>query len=539
MKSIRSLGILYSGALLVSVADVRNASAQANATANSAADAPIGNAEAQRAYDIAVGAAEAKRRYDVAVATAEAQRKFDLAQAKAEARRLQDLSSAAVVAPPPGKVPEVPRREQPRPSSYDVNQVRLGLIGPSRCDANATSAEAIARDPNRYASACLGFDEWRDYAVAGLNSTLSIGAANDVVEAVGSYSIYKRQPQGAAADKYSFTRWQFRGGPLVPLDKSGGTTAAFADLTEAQPFKRVGGLLGLEWRSGHDATTAGLTASAQKMLAKAQRDCEEHHNEAVLALSGGGAIGEPADFPAVCRGRKLQDFMAEPARRNTYWNMIADDLWGKKPNSEFFIGVEGRYLPYRIKYLPLRDTALTGGTLLTESPFDISGSIPDANMREFNKPRYSVKLYAGGVDGSFGWGGSLTHRRVADQPKGTNDVTLCPPSATVATVCPLAKISRPYDSDGWVVGGRLAVKIPRLLFFPEAGVELKVSYAADLNQVAFDAPVHLLADKDGKAMGGVRVGCTGDGKTELGYVIKGECKASVFIGTIFALRGVP
>jgi len=529
---------LYYTAALIDPASISATTVQARDSVKLAPQASIGNAEAQKKYDIAIAAAKAKRDFDIAVATAEAQRKFEILQAEAQAPRSPDPSASAVTAPPPEPISMAPRDELPSSSPYGANQARLSEIGASRCDAGITSAEAIARDPNRYASECLEFDEWRDYSVTGLNGTLSIGTGNDVAEVLGSYSIYKRQPRGTAADRFSFSRWQIRGGPLVPLDKSGGTTAAFADLTEAQPFRRAGGLLGFEWRSGQDATSADLTKAAQKMLVKAQQDCEDYQKEMLLIVSEGGR--RELEDTTACIGKKLQKtFMADSARRNTYWDMIADDLWGKKPKSEFFIGIEGRYLPYRQKYLPLRDTALTGDVLLTSPPFDAGGSIPDANMREFSKPRYSAKLYGGGTEGNFGWGGSLSYRRVVDQPKGTNDVTLCPPSAPIAAVCTTAKISRPYDSEGWVVGGRLAGKLPRFAFLPEAGVELRVSYAADLQQVAFDAPLHFLVDKDGKAMGGLRFGCTGDGETERGYVVKGECKASVFIGTSFVVRGSP
>lgn len=542
MRGLKAGVLGCAGTMLISAAAASAGFAQ---TVDSAiSESPTSQAEAaaaaQRAYDIAVATAEAQRRYDLAIATAEAQRKYEISKVKPQIASSPGEAPQAV----PPNVPRlnVPPGDPLPPSASDANKARLEEIGASRCKADATSAEAIARDPNRYARECLLLERWADYTVAGLNANLSLGAVNDVAEVLGTYSIYKRQPRGSNAGEFSFTRWQFRGGPIVPLDKSGGTTAAFANLTEAQAFKRVGGLLGIEWRTGtKSATSVELTSQVQKMLVKAQRDCEEARRSTDLKLAGGGTIDGVDPAPEGCLGSSLQQWMAADktkARSNTYWSMVADDVWGRKPKSELFVGVEGRLLPYQLKYVPLRDPANTGDSLLTGSPFDVAGTIPDANNREFDRPRYSIRMYGGGVEGLFGWGGSLTYRRTIDQPKGTKDVTLCPPSAA-ASVCTVAQIARPYESEGWVVGGRMAGMIPRFAFLPETGIELRVSYATDLNQIGFDAPLYLLADKDGKATGGLRVGCTGDGKTSSGFVIKGECKATIFIGTSFALRGAP
>ena len=493
-------------------------------------------AEAQRAYEVALAKAEAQRNYDIAVAAAEAERR----KAIALARGAQSADQVGSTGPAPRveRAGPAPADGAPRPTSTLGGQTQVANTPPEECDAQQRTAQGIVRRPNVYAHSCLNLRKWSDYAVPALNTTLSIGSANDVAELIGSFSLYRREPVGAGGDSYSFTRWQARGGALIPVDKAGGTTAAFADLSKVDPFKRVGWLLGLEWRSGAEAKTSDLNAKVHTMLAKAQRDCVDAANAQNL-IGDGQAVGT-GGVPANCRAEQLHVWMAgDKTRANTYWAMVVDDLWGKKPKTELFFGLEGRIVPYQLEYLPLKDDGLTGDTLITGSPFDGTGTLIKANFREFDRPRYSVKLYGGGVAGDLGWGGSLTYRRVVDQPKGTKDVVLCPPSTANGVTCGTQQIARPYESEGFVVGARVSGKIQRILFLPEAGIEMKVSYATDLNQIGFDAPLYLLADKDGKATGGLRLGCTGDGTTSAGYKIKGECKASVFIGTSFALRGAP
>ncbi|MCA1196881.1 hypothetical protein K9B35_02780 [Sphingomonas sp. R647] len=520
-----------------------------------------GTAQAQIASPIAAAEAEAQRNYEIAVAKAEAQRKYEIAVAEAEAERRKAIALArggGAPGPVAAGVPPVDRAiaapvaspvhatapVQPMPAQ--AGPVPAPQAASGECDAAQRTAAGIVRRPNIYAQKCLKLQKLRDYAIAadgkysaaGLNANLSIGSANDVAEVVGSYSLNKRVPWGDGPESYSFTRWQFRGGLLVPVDKSGGTTAAFADLTEVEAFKRVGGLLGVEWRWGGETKVADLNTKVAAMLTKARQDCEAAA-KARDASSDGLTESPDGDLPN-CRDANLNSWMAKDTpRANGYWAMVSDHLWGKKPTTERFLGVEGRIVPYQLKYLPLKDPGLTGDTLLTGSPFDNNGDLIQANFRELDRARYSVKLYAGGVEGDLGFGGSLTYRRIVDQPKGTKDAVLCPPSTANGALCAAQQIARPYESEGWVVGGRIAGKIQPVLFLPEMGMEMKVSYATDLNQIGFDAPLYLLADKEGKASGGLRLGCTGDGTTQAGYTIKGECKASVFIGTSFTLRGAP
>jgi len=520
-----------------------------------------GTAQAQIAAPMAEVEAEAQRNYEIAVAKAEAQRRYEIAVAEAEAERRKAIALARggdapgpvaagvppvdrAIAAPAANTVQATASVQPMPAQ--AGPVATPQVISGKCDAAQRTAAGIVRRPNVYAQDCLELQKWRDYAIgadgkysaAGLNANLSIGSANDVAEVVGSYSLNKRVPLGNGPDSYSFTRWQFRGGVLVPVDKSGGTTAAFADLTEVEAFKRVGGLLGVEWRWGGETKVADLNTKVAAMLTKARQDCEAAAR--VRDASGDGLTESPDGNLQNCRDANLNSWMAkEKQRAYGYWAMVSDDLWGKKPTTERFLGVEGRIVPYQLRYLPIRDPGLTGDTLLASSPFDANGMLIDANFRDFDRARYSVKLYAGGVEGDLGFAGSLTYRRIVDQPKGTKDAVLCPPSTASGVVCAAQQIARPYESEGWVVGGRIAGKIQRVLFLPEMGMELKVSYATDLNQIGFDAPLYLLADKDGKASGGLRVGCTGDGATSAGYAIKGECKASVFIGTSFTLRGAP
>lgn len=528
------------GTSLISIAFLASAAA-GSAHGQTIAPRPVSEAEAeaQRAYEVAVAKAQAQRDYEIAVAVAEAERRKAIALARGG------------VAPDPvaAGVPPVPVQAGPVPAPQPVpvpHQVATPQTASGECDAAQRTAAGIVHHPNIYAQKCLGLDKWRDYAVgadgkysaAGLNATLSIGSANDVAEVIGSYSLNRRVPSGDGPDRYSFRRWQFRLGALVPVDKTGGTTAAFADLTKVDAFKRLGAMGGVEWRWGGEAETADLTKKVQAMLAKARQDCEAAAR--ARDSSGDGLTESPDGAVPNCRDANLTGWMKKDTpRANGYWAMVADDLWGKKPTSELFLGVEGRIVPYQLRYLPLKDTGLTGDPLLTDSPFDAKGELIQANFREFDRARYSVKLYAGGVEGSFGFGGSLTYRRIVDQPKETKDAVLCPPSTANGALCAAQQIARPYASEGWVIGGRMAGKIQRFLSLPEMGLELKVSYAADLNQIGFDAPLYLLADKDGKASGGLRLGCTGDGTTPAGFRIEGECKASVFIGTSFTLRGAP
>lgn len=520
-----------------------------------------GTAQAQIAAPMTDAEAEAQRNYEIAVAKAQAQRDYEIAVAVAEAERRKAIALArGGVAPGPvaAGVPPVDRAiaapvagsgDAPlpvQPTTAQAGPVPAPQAASGECDAAQRTAAGIVHHPNIYAQKCLGLDKWRDYAVgadgkysaAGLNATLSIGSANDVAEVIGSYSLNRRVPSGDGPDRYSFRRWQFRLGALVPVDKTGGTTAAFADLTQVDAFKRLGAMGGVEWRWGGEAETADLTKKVQAMLAKARQDCEAAAR--ARDSSGDGLTESPDGAVPNCRDANLTGWMKKDTpRANGYWAMVADDLWGKKPTSELFLGVEGRIVPYQLRYLPLKDTGLTGDPLLTDSPFDAKGELIQANFREFDRARYSVKLYAGGVEGSFGFGGSLTYRRIVDQPKETKDAVLCPPSTANGALCAAQQIARPYASEGWVIGGRMAGKIQRFLSLPEMGLELKVSYATDLNQIGFDAPLYLLADKDGKASGGLRLGCTGDGTTPAGFKIEGECKASVFIGTSFTLRGAP
>ncbi|MFN4097774.1 MAG: hypothetical protein ACK4GG_13480 [Sphingomonas sp.] len=524
------------------------------AQAQTAAAKPVteAEAEAQRNYEIAVANAEAQRKYEIAVAVAEAERRKALALARGEAlpsaaregagaRPSTDRAPDRVTAPATGTAVDAGT-----PAQMAGTDGGSGAGAQGGCDSAKLSAAAIVRKPNDYAHNCLGLNRISDYAktasnnysAAGLNTTLSIGSANDVAEVIGSYSLNRRRPWGTGPESYSFSRWQFRLGALIPVDKTGGTTAAFADLTQTQAFKRLGAMGGVEWRWGGETKVADLEIKVAAMLAKAKKDCEAAAKE--QGLAGDGQAERPDGGAANCRDAKLHAWMkADTARANGYWAMVADDLWGKKPTSEMFVGVEGRWVPYQLNYLPLRDPGMTGDTLLSGSPFDAAGDLIKANFKEFDRARYSVKMYAGGVEGNTSWAGSLTYRRIVDQPKEGKDVVLCPPSTANGVLCAAQQVARPYESEGWVVGGRMATKIQPFLFLPEIGMELKLSYALDLKQIGFDAPIYLLSDKEGKASGGLRLGCTGDGKTPAGYEIKGECKASVFIGTNFTLRGVP
>jgi hypothetical protein len=535
------------GTSFASIALILSARA-GTAQAHIAAPMTEAEAEAQRNYEIAVAKAEAQRRYDIAVAEAEAERRkaIALAQGGVAPAMAGEVGAAPAVVRATAGTAGTPVHADAQPEVRRAADGGAATSSQAECGAAQRTVAAIVRDPNYYAHECLSLNKWSDYSAgasgsfsaAGLNTTLSIGSANDVAEVIGTYSQNMRDPQGDGPTSYSFKRWQFRGGVLVPVDKSGGTTAAFADLTEVEAFKRVGGLLGVEWRWGGETKVADLNTKVAAMLTKARQDCEAAAK--ARDASGDGLTESPDGNLPNCRDANLNSWMAKDTpRANSYWAMVSDHLWGKKPTTERFLGVEGRIVPYQLKYLPLKDPGLTGDTLLTGSPFDNNGDLIQANFRELDRARYSVKLYAGGVEGDFGFGGSLTYRRIVDQPKGTKDAVLCPPSTANGALCAAQQIARPYESEGWVVGGRIAGKIQPVLFLPEMGMEMKVSYATDLNQIGFDAPLYLLVDKEGKASGGLRVGCTGDGTTQAGYTIKGECKASVFIGTSFTLRGAP
>lgn len=483
-----------------------------------------------------------------AAARAEAQRALDAADLAIKAA--QEAVRVAGGAPSPTPV----RREPPMLTPGDVNEARLAEIGPERCKATANTAEAIARLPGRYVLECLRLDSFDKYDVTSLNAQIGFGSGNDTAEVVPSYTYFWRKPVEADASEFSFSRLQLKGGIVVPLDKQGGTTAAFANLTEAQPFKRLGFVVGLEYGFNGRAKVADLTTVAQKMLAAAQRDCLAQQTETTLQLASGEPAptakepGVDADAKAnPCVGTNLNTWMrSDRARQNKYFSAIDAALWGKKPKSELYVGFEYRQFPRSQDYLPLVDPAGLGTPLVSAPVFAIgasgqpSASLDETKLIKFSSNIFSAKAYAGGINGDVGWAGSLSYRRAIEFPKGVVDQVVCQPGTSPVPRCVTAYIGAPYTTEGWVVGGRLAVKLPRFAFLPGSGAEVRLSYATDLEQFGIDAPLYLLSDEKGTALGGIRFGCTTDGRTDKDFVIKkGECKVSVFVGTKFELRGLP
>jgi hypothetical protein len=481
------------------------------------------------------------------------------AAARAEAQRALDAADLAIKAAQAaigaveGRGTAGAQGDPPAPTPGKVNNARLDVIGQTRCLANATSAEAIARKPNRYVLECLELDAFTKYDVGSLNAQIGFGTGNDTAEVFPSYSFYWRKPVEANASAFSFSRLQLKGGLVVPLDKQGGTTAAFANLTQAEPFKQLGFGLGFEYGFNGRAKVADMTAVAQKMLAAAQRDCMAERTATTLQLAGGGMaetqLAADPDFdPNVmpCVGKNLNTWMkSNQTRQNKYFSAIDADLWGKKPKSELFVGFEYRRFPRSQTYLPLVDPAGLGTPLVSAPVFTVVDGQPIAtldkkNLINFASSIFSAKAYAGGINGEIGWGGSISYRRLIEFPKDVVDQTICQPGATPIPRCITSYIGAPYVSEGWVVGGRLAAKLPRFAFLPGGGVEIRLSYATDLKQLGVDVPLYLLSDDKGTALGGVRFGCITDGKTDKDFVIKkGECKISAFIGTKFELRGAP
>lgn len=397
---------------------------------------------------------------------------------------------------------------------------------------------------NEFTFRCLGLKERSALSVTDLNGQLQVTSTTTTAEVVPSYTRFYRTPMTDGRTRVSYHK--FRLGASIPLDK-GGKSATFADLSQPNLSNEVSLVAGFEYGRVHvnagvarDATIAALRA--------ARRDCLAFVASEPFRdpLADGGRILIPrteAEVLSACDGVNLSNWMRDHKRGQTYYDAIVKPLWQPNPSSTLLLGVEGRYGRATRSFFPLRDPANTGIPLMTSLPADFPKT-----SSSLTRDLFSVKVYGSttfslspnpDAEKTAAVGISIAYRRDMQFPNGTTDQIICPPSTGAYVSCPSITVAPPYVLQGWVVGGRFAIKIPRFFYLPEMGFEAKLTYALDTKQLGLEFPLYAFADAEGKTQGGVSLNCTNNGQTSNGYPLKGECKAVVFIGRKFELGGRP
>lgn len=468
---------------------------------------------------------------DEAVARAEA------ARVKAE-RALQEATNALQEA---RQALAAARRAQLRAAPAAAE---LSGSGEDPCTSDQTDPDLVVNDPNLF-QRCIGLGRWRDFPQSELNINLA-ATSETTIDVIPSYTRYYRSPftDGEAFNWY----WKVLGGVSVKLD-SGKKSATFADLTKFEASRGIEYVGGLEIGFGPRRSRSDFLADARRGLLAARRACIAYYSSDPeadpLVLPAPGQPGSthtvlrtPSDVVSKCTGTALTSWIAvDPERREIYYKSIVKPQWGYGKANSLYFGAEGRLSEPELSFFPLHDPASTGmpliRTLPPNFPKDASNVTPTL---------FSVIGYAGTVLGNrVGLSASLSYGRRADFLKDYKDVSVCAPQQPEAAFLKCASINTapPYVSEGWAIGGRAALAIGRFLFFPEMGLETKLSYRFDIDQFGIQVPFLTFLDDKGKTTAGVLLGCTTDGETANGFKIDGDCRASLFVGSSFKLAGRP
>lgn len=431
----------------------------------------------------------------------------------------------------------------------------LGPSVPARLAgvADVTGDEETAgTDPrgelNDFTARCLGMSALDALTLIDFSGRILATSVASNAEIVPSYARYQRTLLEDGRIRASYHRWRI--GASVPLDKDG-KSATFADLS--QPNLNEFGVIGGYEYGRVRVRRREFQRRAGDALANARRDCLE--NKLISPADepfgkGGGATVRMRDRDAAiaeCEGAALRTWMA--ARKEAYFATVIKPQWKPRADPSLYGGIEGRYAPNaRRSFFALSDPALTGGTPITQLP----PTFP-AGASAITRDLYSVRLYLGtsfllstdrsgadiGKEKEAAFDGSISYRRDLQFVAGTQDRTICPITAGSIARCASVNTAAPYELRGWVVSGRFAAHLPVKLFGPDAGVELRTSYAFDIDQVGVELPVYAFIESDGATKAGVALNYTDSGMTKAGLRLPGAFKLSFFLGRKFRLSGRP
>ena len=431
----------------------------------------------------------------------------------------------------------------------------LGPTVPARLagiDDETGAEETAGDDPrnelNDFTARCLGMSALEALTLIDLSGRILATSVASNAEVVPSYTRYQRTLLKDGRIRASYHRWRI--GASVPLDKDG-KSATFADLSQPN-LNEVGVIGGYEYGRVR-VRRQEFQRRAGDALAAARRDCLENKlispADEPFGKNGGATVRmrDRAAAIAECDGSALRAWMA--ARKEAYFATVIKPQWKPRADPSLYGGIEGRYAPNaRRSYFSLSDPALAGGTPITQLP----PAFPDG-ASTIRRDLYSVRLYLGtsfllsedrsgsdiGKEKEAAFDGSISYRRDLQFVAGTQARTICPIAAGSIARCASVNTAAPYELRGWVASGRLAAHLPIKLFGPDAGVELRTSYAFDIDQIGVELPVYAFIEADGVTKAGVALNYTDSGMTKAGLRLPGAFKLSFFLGRKFRLSGRP
>lgn len=410
------------------------------------------------------------------------------------------------------------------------------------CIIDAEAPGRILKDPNNFHQTCLDLKKFKDFEVASLNLQYQGSNDSSLISIIPSYTKRFRTPlRGEGGDPTSYrTRYETYGAGIRVAIDPGKKTATFADLTTPEIASGVQGVLNFEMGGtvGH-RPISDFTKPLQKTLQQAREACITEKRSALSFTTTMSYNSDVDRLIESCQGDNLSIWMSKEesaVRANEYYRSIVQPLWNHKKGLRYYLGLQGTYAKPEYSFFPLSDPAATGivptiDTLPDEFP---------GGAAKLSEETYSIKGYGGIIfDDDFSLGVALSYRRDFAFPKNTEKQTVCNETPAAFTRCFTQNIAPPFELDGIVVGGRFAAQLPRLGFLPSLGIELKPSYALDVEQLGLQASIYFANGSDGKQQGGIIVGCTSNGETANGFALEEDCRASLFFGTSFSLDSRP
>lgn len=399
---------------------------------------------------------------------------------------------------------------------------------------------------NQFAYHCLGLTGWSKYDVLSLNGQIQALDVASSVEIVPSYSRNFRTQLADGRIRASYHR--FRVGGAIPID--GDRSATFADLSKSG-LNEATLILGYEYGRVR-IRPQEFQKRARDGLEAARRDCildqlQRPHDDPLRERGKLLELSTHDQIRAACDGTALSRWMQENGA-NKYFKSIVQPQWRPREDPTLFGGAELRYTP-RVErsFFPLSDPAGNGATPLTQLPADFPSN-PSIVRRDL----FAAKVYAGssflaftkerndtaiGKDKEVSIDGSVTYRRDLQFVAGTKDRSICPGGGAIIS-CSTINTAAPFLLDGWVLGARAAIRIPRLSYLPLVGIQGTFTYALDTDQLGVEVPLFAFADEEGKTEAGVVLNHTGDGRVG-GLRLPGSTKISFFLGRKFRLTGRP
>ncbi|MEM7778886.1 MAG: hypothetical protein AAF697_00685 [Pseudomonadota bacterium] len=418
------------------------------------------------------------------------------------------------------------------------------------CDIGPQTAGVIAFDPRSWARDCLGQDNQKEiYDLWRLNLELLGSASSGQVSILPSYTWRSRAEQLAP---YRTRYLRIQGGARIPLDP-GQSTAVFADLTTPEVESGVQGVLGFEWGGTFDSKAdvgERVTSPIQTALQKAREDCFTA-KAAKRAFNSSLDAADTRDLVAdACTGSELAAWMGETtANRLTYLESVVQPAWHISKGRQFYLGAIGTYARPNFDFFPLTESAMTGEfPILTQLPDEFPKGTETVSPVE-----YSIKTYFGVLNNSRDEGGfstgliptynlglSLSYRRDFEFAAGTKGQTVCRDPADGSIIrCFDVNIAEPFELDGFVLGGLASGTLDFSDRFPKVGIEIRTSYAFDIDRAGILSSLYFSTDNEGTQKGGIKIGCATSGETRFGLRLDSNCEVSFFFGTAFTLDGRP